>query len=80
MRVQQEISESNLLNMIGKTFKVLIEGRLPKENVYIGRTYMDVPGVDGYVFVNTYKNFISGDFCDVIITGSSEYDLIGDVL
>lgn len=80
MRVQQEISESNLLNMVGKTFKVLIEGKLPDENVYIGRTYMDVPGVDGYVFVNTDREYMSGDFCDVLITGSSEYDLIGDAL
>ena len=80
MRVQQEISESNLLNMVGKTFKVLIEGKLPDENIYIGRTYMDVPGVDGYVFVNTEREYMSGDFCDVLITGSSEYDLIGDAL
>ena len=80
MRVQQEISEKNLEKLVGRTFKVLIEGRLPEENVYIGRTYMDVPGVDGYVFVNTDKNFVSGDFCDVIITGSSEYDLIGDAI
>ena len=36
--------------------------------------------MDGYVFVNTDKNFVSGDFCDVIITGSSEYDLIGDAI
>ena len=80
MRVQQEISESNLLNMVGKTFRVLIEGKLSDENVYIGRTYMDVPGVDGYVFVNTEREYMSGDFCDVLITGSSEYDLIGDAL
>ena len=80
MRVQQEISEKNLERKVGKTFKVLIEGKLPDENVYIGRTYMDVPGVDGYVFVNTEREYMSGDFCDVIITGSSEYDLIGDAL
>ena len=80
MRVQQEISEKNLERKVGKTFKVLIEGKLPDENVYIGRTYMDVPGVDGYVFVNTEREYMSGDFCDVIITGSSEYDLIGDAI
>ena len=80
MRVQQEISQKNLQEKIGKTFKVLIEGKLPDENVYIGRTYMDVPGVDGYVFVNTDREYMSGDFCDVLITGSSEYDLIGDAL
>lgn len=80
MRVQQEISEKNLERKVGKTFRVLIEGKLPDENVYIGRTYMDVPGVDGYVFVNTEREYMSGDFCDVLITGSSEYDLIGDAL
>lgn len=80
MRVQQKISEKNLERKVGKTFRVLIEGKLPDENVYIGRTYMDVPGVDGYVFVNTEREYMSGDFCDVLITGSSEYDLIGDAL
>ncbi|MFC2283175.1 MAG: 30S ribosomal protein S12 methylthiotransferase RimO [Lachnoanaerobaculum saburreum] len=80
MRVQQEISEKNLERKVGKTFRVLIEGKLPDENIYIGRTYMDVPGVDGYVFVNTEREYMSGDFCDVLITGSSEYDLIGDAL
>lgn len=80
MRVQQEISQKNLQEKIGKTFKVLIEGKLPEENVYLGRTYMDVPGVDGYVFVNSDREHMSGDFCDVLITGSSEYDLIGDAL
>ena len=80
MRVQQEISEKNLERKVGKTFRVLIEGKLHDENVYIGRTYMDVPGVDGYVFVNTEREYMSGDFCDVLITGSSEYDLIGDAL
>jgi ribosomal protein S12 methylthiotransferase rimO len=80
MRVQQEISQKNLQEKIGKTFKVLIEGKLPEENVYLGRTYMDVPGVDGYVFVNSDREYMSGDFCDVLITGSSEYDLIGDAL
>ena len=80
MRVQQEISKENLEKLVGKTYKVIIEGRLPDEDVYIGRTYMDVPGVDGYVFVNSDKNYMSGDFCDVIITGSSEYDLIGDAV
>ena len=47
---------------------------------YRKNIYGNVPGVDGYVFVNTDRDFMTGDFCDVIITGSSEYDLIGDAL
>ena len=31
----------------------MIEGKVADENAYVGRTYMDAPGVDGYIFVNT---------------------------
>lgn len=78
MLLQQEISLENLQTKIGKTFKVLIEGKVADEDVYIGRSYMDIPGVDGYVFVNANTEYISGDFVDVRITGASEYDLIGE--
>ena len=48
--------------------------------MYIGRTYKDAPDVDGYVFVNAEEDMMSGDMVPVEITGSSEYDLIGDVI
>lgn len=65
--------------MVGRTLQVLIEGKLADENAYIGRSYMDAPNVDGYVFVNTMEELLSGDFVKVKITGALEYDLIGEI-
>ncbi len=80
MELQQEISYDNCLNMIGKTIKVLIEGELPEDGVYIGRTYRDAPNVDGYCFVSADYPLMSGDFVTVRITEAKEYDLIGEVI
>lgn len=44
----------------------------------MGRTYRDAPNVDGYVFVNTDAQLMSGDFIPVKITASDNYDLIGE--
>ena len=58
--------------------EVMIEGQLPEEGVYIARTYMDAPDVDGYVFLESGWNLMSGDFVTVNIVGAKEYDLIGE--
>ena len=52
MELQQEISYEKNQQMIGSTQKVLIEGYLVDDDVYVGRTYRDAPGVDGIVFVS----------------------------
>ena len=80
MNLQQAISYDNSVELIGKTLKVLIEGRLPEENVYIGRTYRDAPNVDGYCFVSSDNQLMSGDFVNVKITEAKEYDLVGEVV
>ena len=49
-------------------------------DVYMGRTYMDAPGVDGYIFVATEHGLMSGDMAKVRVTGASEYDLYGEIL
>ena len=79
MLLQQDISKNKLSKMVGKTLKVVIEGKLTDEDVYVGRTYMDIPDVDGCIFINSDFNHISGDFVDVLVTDSSEYDLIGEI-
>lgn len=57
-----------------------IEGKLPEEGVYIARTYKDAPNVDGFVFLRSERELMSGDFVRVQITGSNEYDLIGEMI
>ena len=80
MEIQQEIAFEAAESMVGRHLQVMIEGRIPEDGVYIGRTYKDAPDVDGYVFVNAEEDMMSGDMVPVEITGSSEYDLIGDVI
>lgn len=77
MELQQEVSIDKNNALIGKEFTVLIEGYLPDENVYVGRTYMDAPSVDGNIFVSSDETLVSGDVLKVKVTGAYEYDLIG---
>jgi ribosomal protein S12 methylthiotransferase len=80
MELQQEISYEKNQQMIGSTQKVLIEGYLVDDDVYVGRTYRDAPGVDGIVFVSAPYELISGSFVDVKITKANEYDLTGVIV
>lgn len=57
-----------------------IEGKLPKEGVYIARTYKDAPNVDGFVFLRADRELLSGELVTVRITDSNEYDLIGEMV
>ena len=80
MELQQEIAFEKAENAVGHTVLAMIEGRLPDENAYAARTYMDAPNVDGLVFVQTSRELMTGDFVKVKITGSYEYDLIGEIV
>ena len=80
MKLQRQIAWERAASMTGKVFDVMIEGRLVKEDIYVGRTYMDAPGVDGEVFVSCERELMSGDFVKVKVTGSREYDLVGEVI
>ena len=78
MTLQQEISYDLNEAMVGKTLKVIVEGYLYQEHMYMCRSYMDAPGIDGYVFVASEEELLSGDFIYVTITDFNEYDLIGE--
>ena len=79
MELQQEVCLDKSQDRVGKTLKVMIEGKVADENAYVGRTYMDAPNVDGYIFVNTDENLMSGAIVPVKVTGAMEYDLIGEI-
>ena len=55
-----------------------MEGSLPDEGVYVCRTYMDAPDVDGYLFMRSDISYMSGDFTRARVTGAREYDLVGE--
>lgn len=80
MELQQEIAFDKSISMIGRELLVMVEGKIANEPAYVGRTYMDAPGIDGNIFISTGEEFISGDLVKVKVTGANEYDLIGEVL
>jgi len=80
MALQHGISQELTAEKVGKVMKVLIEGKITDEDVYIGRTYQDAPDIDGEVFVEYEGELISGDFVDVRITAANDYDLIGEII
>ena len=76
MSLQQDISKENLQKQIGRDIEILIEEKSFDEKTYVGRTYMDVPEIDGIVYLNTDKELKIGEFTTGKIIDVSNYDLI----
>lgn len=80
MELQEEIIFDKNEEMKDQKLWVMIEGKVDAENAYVGRTYRDAPEIDGYIFVNTEEELMTGDFVKVKVTGAYEYDLIGEMI
>lgn len=80
MRLQQKIAFEKAEEMVGEVLTVMIEGKLPEDGVFMGRTYKDAPNVDGMIFVNSDRELITGDVILARVTESREYDLIGEII
>ncbi|AFS78553.1 Ribosomal protein S12 methylthiotransferase RimO [Gottschalkia acidurici 9a] len=79
MELQQQISLEKNSFKIGSKYKVIIDEKA-EDKVYIGRTYMDSPEIDGVVYINSEDELEVGSFKNIVISDCLEYDLIGDVL
>ncbi len=79
MELQQDISFEKAEIMAGKELWCMVEGKVADEYAYVARTYKDAPDVDGYIFIQTMEELMSGDFVKVRVTGADEYDLIGEI-
>ena len=78
MSMQRDIAAEINESCLGRTMEVLIDEKdQNSEDTYIGRTQGDAPEVDGEVFVKG-KALLPGDFVDVKITDTLEYDLVGE--
>ena len=80
MELQEEVIFDKNKTLKGMETYAFIEGRVADENAYIGRTYRDAPNVDGYIFINTDEELMTGDIVKVKVVGAYEYDLIGEIL
>lgn len=77
MDVQQNISNLNNQAKIGKTFKVIIDKE--DEEFYIGRTEFDSPEVDNEVLIEKETELKIGEFYQIKITSSDDFDLYGEL-
>ena len=80
MDIQKNIAANLCEQEVGKVMEVLIEGKLPEERIFCGRTRRDAPDIDGLVFVSSEEELYSGDFVTVKIREAGDYDLMGDVV
>ncbi len=81
MELQQSLVFSQVNKYEGKVFDLLVEGRITEEDgVYICRTYMDAPQVDGFFFLHSEEELISGSIVKAIVTGAKDYDLVGEIV
>ncbi len=78
MELQQEISAGRNAAMAGSIMKVIIDRR--EGMFHVGRSQHDSPEVDQEILVTGAKNIEPGTFIDVKITGSTEFDLYGEVI
>ena len=80
MAIQQEVYKEVSNKYIGKDLEVLLEERSFDGKYYIARSYMDVPDIDGVVFVNCDEENLEGKFIKVKVTNVQDYDLIAEVI
>lgn len=78
MEIQQQIATEINAGKIGQTMKVVID-RLEGE-YFIGRTEFDSPEVDGEVLISADQDLLIGNFYQVKITGSEDFDLYGELI
>lgn len=79
MQAEQEIIFRQNEMLIGKKLRVLVDGYLPEEGVYIGRTYRDAPDIDGCIFFEAPYEIVSGTMLTLWITDAKGYDLVGEI-
>lgn len=79
MSVSEKVIMKKNKSRIGKRLTCIVEGKVPDEDTYIARSYMDAPDIDGYVFVECDHELLTGEFINVRITGAYEYDLLGEL-
>ncbi|MFV0592084.1 MAG: 30S ribosomal protein S12 methylthiotransferase RimO [Draconibacterium sp.] len=78
MEIQQYISAELNQQKIGKEFRVIVDRE--EGEFYVGRTEYDSPEVDGEVLITSTRKLKKGDFAEVKVTGSEDYDLYAELV
>ncbi|MBQ8666608.1 MAG: 30S ribosomal protein S12 methylthiotransferase RimO [Lachnospiraceae bacterium] len=75
--LQQAIAYEAAEQMTGRKLRVIVDGYLTDDDVYVARSYKDAPDIDGLVFVYSDRELVTGDMVTVEIKEAKEYDLEG---
>ena len=88
MALQAVLADTNSKRLVGKTFKVMVDGRISEENdsedgeslkfTYLGRSEREAYDTDGAVFFTSDRDLISGDYVHIKITKAQGYDVFGE--
>jgi len=80
MTLQQTIAFKKNESLVGSSFEVLADEQDPSSGEVFGRAYFDAPEVDGRVILSGAGSPVRiGEFYRVRITGTRDYDLMGEV-
>lgn len=77
MMIQSEIAEEQNAKRINSVVRVLVEGKDEIIKSFYGRTYADSEEIDGKVFFKSDRNPLPGEFVNVKVEQTMEYDLFG---
>lgn len=80
MKLQQEVIEEKQQELIGKELEVLIETKTFDNKYYVGRSYREVPEIDGLIYIPMVEKELEGKFVKCKITDVQGYDLIGKII
>lgn len=80
MKVQQEVSKQKMQSYEGKLLEVLLEEQTFDGKYYIGRSYQDVPEIDGVIYVEKEEDGLEGTFVTCKVIETQEYDRIGKIV
>ena len=80
MEQQYDIFTDKQNDLIGAVLECVVDDYGDEPGEYLGRTWMDAPEIDSAVTILSKRPLTPGDFVNVEITGTNEYDLIGEVV
>lgn len=80
MEQQMLISAANNEKLMGKRLTAVVEGFDKFAECYFGRTEKDAPDIDGKVFFTSENLLEIGDYVEIEISDTLDYDLMGEVV
>ncbi|MCL2234929.1 MAG: 30S ribosomal protein S12 methylthiotransferase RimO [Defluviitaleaceae bacterium] len=79
MKIQQGATANQLAKRDGRTYEVVVEGA-EENGIYFGRSFGEAPDIDGMVFISSHRHLQLGEFVQVRITETFQYEVVGEVV